>query len=201
MIAIVSFLTVLFFFEEVFHFPSYPNIFISHIVLKTVAKPSPKSSLQSPEEQSIFLSPDADETYSVQQLLAHPPVIISIMNHMSLNFLFTCAGALVPLFFAMPSEIGGVGLRPAQIGYILGIYRAFMVFFVLTYSPRIIHRYGERFAFTMAIVSCMSLWTVMPIINICVRSFGVSTLVWAGVVFITLPLSLMEMGTSASISL
>ena len=146
----------------------------------------------------MLLPSDADETYSVQQLLAYPAVMISIVNHMSLNFLFTCEGALVPLFFAMPSEIGGLGLDPVDIGYILGGYRAFMVFFVLTCSPRIIRRCGERFAFILAIISCMSIWTLMPIINLCARSFGVSMLVWAGVVFITLPLSIMEMGTGAS---
>ena len=120
---------------------------------------------------------------------------------MSLNFMFTCEGALVPLFFAMPIEIGGLGLDPVHIGYILGGYRAFMVIFMLTGSLPIIHRYGERFAFIIATFSCMSLWILMPFINLCARSSGISTSVWAGVVFITLPLSVMEMGTGASISL
>lgn len=145
----------------------------------------------------MLLSTDADETYSVKQLLAHPPVVISIANRMSLNFLFTCEGALVPLFFAMPSEIGGLGLDPAKIGYILGGYRFFMVFFILTCSPWIIRRYGERFTFIMAIFSCMSIWVVMPILNLCARSFGISALVWAGVIYISLPLSIMETGISA----
>jgi hypothetical protein len=120
---------------------------------------------------------------------------------MALNFLFTCEGALVPLFFAMPIEIGGVGLNPVQIGYILAGYRAFMVLFMLTRSLRIIRRYGERFAFIMATFSCMSLWIVMPFINLCARSSGVSLNVWVGIIFITLPLSIMEMGTGASVSL
>jgi hypothetical protein len=120
---------------------------------------------------------------------------------MSLNFMFTCEGALVPLFFAMPIEIGGLGLDPAQIGYILGGYRAFMVLFMLTGSLRIIRRYGERFAFIVGTFGCMSLWILMPFINLCARSSGMSTTVWAGVVFIILPLSVMEMATGASISL
>lgn len=120
---------------------------------------------------------------------------------MALNFLFTCEGALVPLFFAMPIEIGGVGLDPVQIGYILGGYRACMVLFMVSRSLRIIRRYGERFTFIMATFSCMSLWIIMPVINLCARSSGISTNVWVGIVFITLPLSIMEMGTGASISL
>jgi len=179
MIAVVSFVFVLFFFKE------------------TVANPSPLSSHPIPNELElcVLLSSDTNETYSVHQLLACPPVVISIVNHMSLNFLFTCEGVLIPLFFAMPIEIGGLGFDPVDIGYILGGYRAFMIFFILVYSPRIIRRYGERFAFIMAILSCMSIWTIMPIINLCARNFGLSTLVWAGVIFITLPLSIMEMGT------
>ncbi|KAF8637710.1 hypothetical protein AX17_002632, partial [Amanita inopinata Kibby_2008] len=175
-IGVVSFFCVFFFFEE------------------TVVKPSPLSTLEIITEEYSISSSDLDETYSVQQLLAYPPVVISVMNSVSLGFLFTCEGALVPLFFSMPSEIGGVGFDPVHIGYILGGYRAFMVFFVVTCCPWIIRRCGERFAFILAIYSCMSLWIVMPIINLCARSFGISTFVWVGVVFIALPLSIMEMG-------
>jgi len=175
--AIVSFLSVLITFEE------------------TVVEPSLLSSHRSHDEHSTLLPSDADETYSVRQLLAYPSVMISIVNHMSFNFLFTCLGALVPVFFAMPSDIGGLGFDPVDIGYILGGYRAFMVLFVLICSPRIIRRWGERFTFIIAIFSCMSIWTLMLLTNLCARSFGVSMLVWVGVVIITLPFSLMETGS------
>jgi hypothetical protein len=196
MIAVVSFLSVLFFFKEVSCPPSHSNYLL--ILLQTVAKPSPLSGDQTSDEIPLLLPSDTDETYSAQQLLAYRPVVISLVNHMSLNFLFTCEGALVPLFFAVPIEIGGLDFDPVIIGYILGGYRAFMILFVLTCSPRIIRRCGERFAFIIAIFSCMSIWTIMPIINLCARRFGISAPVWIGVVFITLPLSIMEMGTSAS---
>ncbi|KAF8630195.1 hypothetical protein AX17_005470 [Amanita inopinata Kibby_2008] len=38
----------------------------------------------------------------------------------------------------------------------------------------------------------------MPIINLCARSFGISTFVWVGVVFIAIPLSFKGMGSTCA---
>jgi hypothetical protein len=134
------------------------------------------------------------EVYSVRQILGHAPFLMSIANCVSLDFLFTCQGVLLPLFFAMPSEFCGVGFNPAQIGLILGCYRASMALFMVTVGPWIIRHYGERFAFVLSLSSCMSIWVILPIINLYARSFGISTQVWAGVVALAIPLCIMEMG-------
>lgn len=135
-----------------------------------------------------------NSVYSVRQLLGHAPFLMPIANCVSLDFLFTCQGVLLPLFFAMPSELGGVGFDPVHIGFILSSYRASMAFFMVTGGPWIIRYYGEKFAFVLAISSCMSIWIILPIINLYARRFGISTHVWAGVVALTIPLSVMELG-------
>ena len=53
--------------------------------------------------------------------LLHLNVLIPLLNYVSLASLHAASNALQPLFLAMPVEIGGLGLPPRDVGYILGV--------------------------------------------------------------------------------
>jgi hypothetical protein len=91
-------------------------------------------------------------------------------------------------------EVGGVGLNAAQIGYVLGGYRAIMALFMATASSRIIGYLGERRSFILAVFSILVLWTIFPVINLSIRNSGLSTSAWAVIGLLVLPLCGMEMG-------
>lgn len=114
------------------------------------------------------------------------------------DVLYLCEEILVPLFPAMPVELGGLDFNPVTIGYILGSYRAFTAFFLMICCPRIVHHLGERQAFCVAIYSAMFAWVIMPIANILARHSGITMSVWVCVAFLALPGALLAMGIGSS---
>jgi len=159
---------------------------------ETVYKKSSSFDAQALEEDSLLLSPQ-EEPVSHRELLTYP-VIIAILNFLTLDFLNTCQSVLQPLFFSMPVDVGGVGLDTVHIGYILGGYRAFIAFFMATACPRIIQAYGEQYAFIAAIYGILVSMVLFPIIAFSARHFGLSTSVWIAIGFWAIPMAFTQMG-------
>jgi len=65
------------------------------------------------------------------------PVILSIFNFGTVAFLDIAAMALLPLFLAMPLDIGGLNFDPSFIGYVMGslglVDAIFQIFFLFLY--------------------------------------------------------------------
>ena len=87
----------------------------------------------------------------------------------------------MPLFFAMPIEIGGLGFDPRRIGYVLGIHKAVVAIFMATYFPKIVRYIGERWTYVLAMSTFLLLWVLFPVMNLCARQYGISTGVWTGI--------------------
>lgn len=113
----------------------------------------------------------------LRQILTYP-VIISIVNYSSLAFLDIMLNALLPLFFAMPIGIGGLGFAPLTIGYIFGAYGAATGAFNAFCFVKIVRQFGEKRAFFGGISLFLPLFILMPIMNMCARAWGVGSLVW-----------------------
>ena len=83
--------------------------------------------------EEIPFESSLDKPLSLRQLLSYP-VFISVANYASLAFLEMSYSALIPLFLAMPIEIGGLGFDPRRIGYILGANRESLLYLWLRIS-------------------------------------------------------------------
>ncbi|KAF8813403.1 MFS general substrate transporter [Phlegmacium glaucopus] len=123
----------------------------------------------------------ADKPVALRELLVYP-VMLSISNYVFLAFLNISVNALLPLFLAMPLEIGGLNLSPPTIGCIIGSYGAASAIFKVIYFARIVRRWGERRVFIVAISTFLPVFLLLPIINFVARrwgqlSFGVCLLV------------------------
>ncbi|KDR66565.1 hypothetical protein GALMADRAFT_259085 [Galerina marginata CBS 339.88] len=144
-----------------------------------------------------LLQEEPSESHSppLRELVRYP-VIIAVSNYTSLSFINKCATALLPLFFAMPIEIGGLGFKPAQIGYILGAYSTLTTFVLAFFFGPILRVVGERGFFILCISSYLLLWAAIPITHHCARHFGVGINVWIGIAVMSLPAVCGEMGFS-----
>ncbi|KAJ7746311.1 major facilitator superfamily domain-containing protein [Mycena metata] len=106
------------------------------------------------------------------------PVVISISNYVALGFLNTTLGALLPLFLAMPIEIGGLGLPPPKIGLILSAYGLATGLFQVLFFARFVRRFGERRVFINGMITCLPVFALFPIMSLIARHFGLSFVVY-----------------------
>ncbi|KAJ7284947.1 major facilitator superfamily domain-containing protein [Mycena rebaudengoi] len=106
------------------------------------------------------------------------PVVISICNYVSQAFLDIALRALVPLFLAMPIEIGGLGLAPDKIGLILGAQGAAVGTFQVFFCAKIIRRLGDRGAFLSGVLAFLPVWLLFPVISTIAKGSGLSCMVW-----------------------
>jgi len=124
---------------------------------------------------------DRDAPLPLRQILVWP-VIISVANYLALAFLNIMLTALLPLFFAMPVEIGGLGLSPPIIGYLWGGYGAATGIFNVLFFAKILRHYGEKRVFSFGMTTFAPIFILMPITSTCARTWGVGCLVWSLVV-------------------
>ncbi|KAK7032726.1 efflux pump azaL [Favolaschia claudopus] len=125
------------------------------------------------------------------------PVLISVSNYIALWFLNMSLGALLPLFLAMPIEIGGLGLPPPKIGVILSAYGIFTAIFQIIFFARMVRRFGEKRVFRNAMITCLPAFALFPIISAVARQSGRTTIVYCLVGLILALGALMDTGFGA----
>ncbi|KAH6909217.1 major facilitator superfamily domain-containing protein [Coprinopsis sp. MPI-PUGE-AT-0042] len=133
-----------------------------------------------------------DGPLALREILIYP-VIVSVSNYVSLAFLNICLGALIPLFFAMPIEIGGLGLSPAQIGATMGMYGAGCGVFQAFFFARTVRYFGERTVFVCGICAFIPAFTMFPIISLAAKQHGLCYTVWILTAVLLAMLAIMDM--------
>ena len=132
------------------------------------------------------------------QSLLRRKVLIPIMNYTSIAALHAAHNSIQPLFLAMPIQLGGLGLPPRQVGYILGIHGIMNSIFQTFMLGRLVHRFGVKSVFVTAIAAFVPMFTFSPLMNILVRGGGFSYVLW-GMLGLQISFSLMtELGYGAS---
>ncbi|KAJ3568780.1 hypothetical protein NP233_g5485 [Leucocoprinus birnbaumii] len=111
------------------------------------------------------------------------PVIISVANYVSLAFLDIMLSSLLPLFFAMSTETGGLGFTPPTIGYLLGAYGAVTGIFSIFFSAKMLRYFGEKRVFCGGIAFFVPAFMLMPIMNLLARRTSIGPIVWSLVMF------------------
>ena len=119
--------------------------------------------------------------------------MIAIANYSILEVLNISYSSLVPLFLAMPLEIGGVGLDPLRIGYIMSAIRAFIAIFQALFANKLVRRFGERQVFVYCMSAFLLLWPLFPAINLWAKYFGLTMGVWVGIVIMGVSFAMSDM--------
>ncbi|KAF8718253.1 hypothetical protein AX14_012062 [Amanita brunnescens Koide BX004] len=161
-IVFISFLTTLFCFKETL--PKRRMLFHSAL----------SSTIMPPEERS--------EPVSLRSLLTYP-IIISVSNYAALAFMDVMFISVLPLFMAMPIELGGLGFTPIVIGYVLGTVGVWTGLFSVLFLVRLLHRFGERKIFIAGMLAFSVNFITLPLINIVARRTGVTWVVWCLLTF------------------
>ncbi|KAG6829997.1 hypothetical protein H0H92_002688 [Tricholoma furcatifolium] len=152
----------------------------------------PKKNSRTSSLSEAGLGDSNDGPMPLRKILVYP-VILSVSNYMSLAFLNIALNALLPLFFAMPLTIGGLGFDPATIGYILGFYGVCTGVFQALYFSKIIRRVGERGVFVAGIASFAPIFALFPIISIAAQHYGVTGFTWACIALMLFLMIIMDM--------
>ncbi|KAJ3568782.1 hypothetical protein NP233_g5486 [Leucocoprinus birnbaumii] len=155
-------------------------VFVSIIVTSIFFRetlPKRKRAASVASEDTLIATSDKDVSLPLQAVLTRP-VIISITNYIALAFLEIMLCSLLPLFFAMPIDIGGLGLSPPTIGYLLGSYGAVSGILNVFFFPAILKRFGEKRVFSLGMITFIPIYLLMPIMNIYARTWGIGLGVW-----------------------
>ncbi|KAF8875921.1 major facilitator superfamily domain-containing protein [Infundibulicybe gibba] len=121
------------------------------------------------------------------------PVLISVSNYMALAFLDIMLSALLPLFFAMPIHIGGLGFKPSTIGYIMGSFGVGTGVFQALFFPCIVRHFGERRTFLVGMMLFMPIFLLFPVISSIAKHSGVNLIVQLGIAILLSLVALMGM--------
>lgn len=119
----------------------------------------------------------AEKPVSLQALLTKP-VLISVANYGFLALLDIALGALAPLFYSTPIELGGLGLPPATIGLCMGAFGVMNGVFQGLFFSRIIERSGPKRLFMTGMASFVPIFALFPASNLLARRLGLSLPVW-----------------------
>ncbi|KAJ7105708.1 major facilitator superfamily multidrug-resistance, DHA1 sub-family [Mycena epipterygia] len=116
--------------------------------------------------------PPADQSVPPLRDLFIRPVLISLANHAFLCFCSMSHEVLVPLVYATPIEMGGLGLSPLHIGRIMGACGLANVFMQIFLSARVIRRFGPRKVFIAALGFLACTFASYPLLNLFARRAG-----------------------------
>ncbi|KAL4062218.1 major facilitator transporter [Scleroderma citrinum] len=106
----------------------------------------------------------------IRTLMKTYSVVLPIANYGALSLVDIGFFALVPLFYATPIEVGGLGLSPTIIGTCLALWGLLNGLFQILLVNKLIDHFGEKKLFCNAILAFFPLIAVFPIMSLVVRS-------------------------------
>jgi hypothetical protein len=93
----------------------------------------------------------------------------------------------------MPIDVGGLGLNPLHIGYIIGSCGMFNGLFQAICFHRIHRCLGERFIFVTGMSLFLLVFSLFPVISVHAQRFGLTVVVWLLIAVILASMTFMEM--------
>jgi hypothetical protein len=106
------------------------------------------------------------------------PVLLSVSCYGIIALIDSAYRAILPLFYATPIHLGGLGLTPARIGTTLACFGISNGIFQAFFFARLIKAIGPRRLFIIGLAMFVGLFWMFPIINRIAQETGVTTLVW-----------------------
>jgi hypothetical protein len=149
---------------------------------KVQTLPKRRMPFYSAPSSSISPREECSEPVPLKTLLTYP-VILSVSNYVTLAFMEIMFISLLPLFMAMPIELGGLGFTPMAIGYVLGTVGIWSGIFSMLFLAKLHRRFGERRVFIVGMLGFSVNFTMLPLINIVAHRTGVTWVVWCLLTF------------------
>ena len=131
------------------------------------------------ENENIEEPKKEDENPLPLRALLVPRVLIAAGNYAALSLLEIAFRAVQPLFFATPTQLGGLGLDPPRIGNILSVYGVVNGLFQIFFFADLHDRFGSKAIYSVAMASGIPMVLTLPLINALARIQGLSWMVWS----------------------
>lgn len=147
-----------------------------------------------------FDDPTADDAQPlpIMTLLTMPSVMIPIANFGTLALVELSIFIFLPLFYASPIEIGGLGFPPPVIGTYMGIFGVANGISQALFAARIINWIGPKKLFCSAVLWFYPLILMFPLMSAVVTAQGkVGPITWVLILVQIVFMVLMELSYSA----
>ncbi|KAF5317946.1 hypothetical protein D9619_012266 [Psilocybe cf. subviscida] len=112
----------------------------------------------------------ADAPVPFSALIRNTKVLLPIACYVSLAALHAASNALQPLFLAMPVAIGGLGLPPRTVGYILAAYGVTNAAVQTLLLGRAVRRVGVKRVLVCAMAAFAPVFAFAPVLNLVARA-------------------------------
>ena len=120
---------------------------------------------------------ETEEQLPFRALLVRP-VIIAAASYATFSLIDIAFRAIIPVFYALPIETGGLGLTPLAIGNILGLQGMSGGILQWQLFPRVHDRIGSKPLYLISVSLCLPVIALFPVINAAARAYGLSYFVW-----------------------
>ncbi|KAF7358437.1 MFS domain-containing protein [Mycena venus] len=119
-----------------------------------------------PRDETTTDTGQLDVVVPTLRALLTRPVCIAVLNHGMFCFCDMAYSSLVPLVYATPIALGGLGLKPYDIGRIMGLCGIFNAIVQVFLGGRVIRYFGPRRIFTAAFCALALMFSAYPLLNI-----------------------------------
>ncbi|KAI0767187.1 MFS general substrate transporter [Fomes fomentarius] len=107
------------------------------------------------------------------------PVILSIANYGAIALVEIALLALMPLFYATPIALGGLGLPPSKIGLILGTLGLLNGCFQFLFFAKAVAVWGPKRLVQFGMSMFIPIFALFPFISLYAKAHSVDIVVWA----------------------
>ncbi|KAF8190229.1 major facilitator superfamily multidrug-resistance, DHA1 sub-family [Mycena galopus ATCC 62051] len=124
-----------------------------------------------PGENATSAPPNSDAVPPLRELLTRK-VNIALLNHAILCFCDMAYDSLIPLIYSTPIALGGLGLKPYNIGLIMGVCGFSNAIVQVLLGGRLIRYFGPRRVFIAAFCALIFVFSAYPLLSFLARRAG-----------------------------
>jgi hypothetical protein len=148
---------------------------LNDLKIALIEQTVPKKPSRAADPESIPLP--SQRPLPMRELFTYP-VLLSVSCYGIIALIDSAYRAILPLFYATPVHLGGLGLTPARIGTTLACFGISNGIFQAFFFARLINAIGPRRLFIIGLAMFVGLFWMFPIINRIAQETGVTAVVW-----------------------
>ena len=168
---VIAWLIAFFFLEETLKNPTPISAYLG--IARHRSRPRFESTASGSPERD-----DPDKPIPIRVLFTRRSVMVAIGNYVTTALLDIVFRVIQPLFFSTPIALGGLGLPPPAIGYILAAFSILTGLLMFFLFPRIHDAWGSKKTFLVGIACTLPSFVCFPVLSWLAKQEGLSMTVW-----------------------
>ncbi|KAI9573797.1 major facilitator superfamily domain-containing protein [Boletus coccyginus] len=144
----------------------------------TTKNDNPTASVQRHRDLRDGPAPEEIDNQLPFRALIIRPVLIASGSSAMFSLIDMAVRTIIPVFYAMPIEMGGLGLDPPAIGIILAILGISSGIIQYLFFAPAYDWLGAKTQFLVSVSLCLPVIALFPAVNAAARVYGLSYFVW-----------------------